>query len=328
MEGSTNDLRVAVVGNKGQGKSSTINTLLTENVISINRWPWSSKQKRPTITKEIGKINYTFLDAPVWTYQFLRGMKLSDPSPHAILIVIKVERKIVYESKVIQQITSGFPEKAYEKSIIVFTHGDELHEGQTIEDFVEERELLSDLVKKCGGRCHVIDNKRWNDDQKDENKSNALQGNKILNTINKMVTQNNMEKQKMKNMVIQNILGKQKNMVIQNNMEQQNQRAEEKEKVPTLVEAFFLFIFKALAMVVVAILAGVIAVVLLVMVLGLIGGLRLIASVGCVLAGGALGYYYVDDAIKVLDAVKRKVWHDPENETDQSIVSIQNKKNM
>ncbi|RXN38039.1 GTPase IMAP family member 7 [Labeo rohita] len=43
---------------------------------------------------------------------------------------------------------------------ILFTHGEDL-EGQTIKEFVKESPKLQQLVEKCGGRAHVIDNKHW-----------------------------------------------------------------------------------------------------------------------------------------------------------------------
>ncbi len=43
---------------------------------------------------------------------------------------------------------------------VLFTHGENL-EGQTIEEFVKESSKLQQLVEKCLGSCHVIDNKHW-----------------------------------------------------------------------------------------------------------------------------------------------------------------------
>ena len=45
-------------------------------------------------------------------------------------------------------------------------------------------EDLKKLVEKCGGRYHVIDNKRWN--QEHEYRSNSVQLEKLLNTIEEM----------------------------------------------------------------------------------------------------------------------------------------------
>lgn len=49
---------------------------------------------------------------------------------------------------------------------------------------------MCDLVKKCGGRCHVIDNKYWNQNPRDEYRCNKFQVEELLKTIDKTLLAN------------------------------------------------------------------------------------------------------------------------------------------
>ncbi len=107
------------------------------------------------------------------------------PGPHAFLIVLKVEKFTEHEQAVINEINQYFSEEVFKYATVVFTRGDQLPEGLTIEEFVRQNNSMSDLVKKCGGRCHVIDNKYWNENPKEKYRSNQFQLEELLNTIEK-----------------------------------------------------------------------------------------------------------------------------------------------
>ncbi|KAI3375698.1 hypothetical protein L3Q82_004008 [Scortum barcoo] len=98
------------------------------------------------------------------------------PGPHAFLIVLKVERFTEHEKAVITKIFQYFSEDALKYAVIVFTHGDQLPKGIKIEEFIGQKKNLSDLVKKCSGRCHVVDNKYWNNRQQNEYKEQPVPG--------------------------------------------------------------------------------------------------------------------------------------------------------
>ncbi|XP_049425178.1 GTPase IMAP family member 7-like [Epinephelus fuscoguttatus] len=105
------------------------------------------------------------------------------PGPHAFLIVLKVEKFTKHEESVISKIKNSFSDDVFKYATVVFTHGDQLDEEQTIEDLVCQNQLVSDLVEKCGGRCHVIDNKYWNGKPEDEYRCNQFHVEELLKTI-------------------------------------------------------------------------------------------------------------------------------------------------
>ncbi|XP_029310764.1 GTPase IMAP family member 4-like [Cottoperca gobio] len=112
------------------------------------------------------------------------------PGPHVFLIVLKVEKYTEQEKNIINKLQQCFSEEALTYAIVLFTHGDQLPEGKKIEQWVDLNTDLRDLMKKCGRRFHVIDNKYWKNKQHDEYRSNQFQVAELLKTIDKMVEAN------------------------------------------------------------------------------------------------------------------------------------------
>ncbi len=112
------------------------------------------------------------------------------PGPHAFLIVLRVDRFTEQEQAVVKKVLENFSEEVFKYAIVVFTHGDQLPEGTTIANRIRKNKLLSNLVRKCGGRFHVFDNKYWSNNTGEEYRSNKYQVEKLLHTIEKMVKEN------------------------------------------------------------------------------------------------------------------------------------------
>ncbi|XP_054457972.1 uncharacterized protein LOC129093874 [Anoplopoma fimbria] len=148
----SNDRRIVILGKTGSGKSSLANTIFEDESFKIGRTANSETSKCGAITKSVNGRNITLIDTPGF---------------------------FLY-----------FPEEVLKFATVLFTHGDQLEEGQTIEDFVRGNEPLSDLVKKCGGRCHVVDNKYWKNNQQDEYRNNQFQVKELLKTMEKITEAN------------------------------------------------------------------------------------------------------------------------------------------
>ncbi|KAM8746505.1 GTPase IMAP family member 7-like [Acanthopagrus schlegelii] len=191
--------RIVVLGKTGAGKSSLANTIFGESVFKTDDSPESGTSKCQAETRSVNGRNITWIDTPglfdthrseeEMKPEIMRCIAECAPGPHAFLIVLKVEKFTVHEQEVIKKMQQYFSEKAFKYATVVFTHGDELR-GQTIEQFVNKRTLLRDLVKKCGGRCHVVDNRYWKDKPKHEYESNQFQTEALLQTIDKMIEEN------------------------------------------------------------------------------------------------------------------------------------------
>ncbi|XP_028419456.1 GTPase IMAP family member 7-like [Perca flavescens] len=182
----SNTRRIVILGKTGSGKSSVANTIFGEELFTVGHTLNSETRECEARTKSVNGRSITLIDTPAFfdterseeemKPEIVRCITECAPGPHAFLIVVKVEKFIVQEQAVITKINQYFSE--------------ELPEGQTIEDFVRENKPMSDLVKKCGGRCHVVDNKYWKNNQQDEYRSNQFQVKELLNTIDKIVEAN------------------------------------------------------------------------------------------------------------------------------------------
>uniref|UniRef100_A0A671UTJ4 AIG1-type G domain-containing protein n=1 Tax=Sparus aurata TaxID=8175 RepID=A0A671UTJ4_SPAAU len=191
---------IAVLGKTGAGKSSLANTIFGEDAFTIYHNLKSGTKKCKAETKSINGRSITLIDTPglfdtdrseeELKPEIVSCITECAPGPHAFLIVLKVERFTKHEQEVINTIQEYFSEEAFKYATVLFTHGDDLPEEETIEKLVSENKPVDDLVKKCGGRCHVIDNKYWKDKPKNEYRSNQFQVEELLKTLDKMVTEN------------------------------------------------------------------------------------------------------------------------------------------
>ncbi|XP_073331700.1 GTPase IMAP family member 7-like [Pagrus major] len=192
--------RIVVLGKTGAGKSSLANTIFGQTVFKTDDSPESGTSKCQAETRSVNGRIITWIDTPGFfdtreceedmKAEIVRCITESAPGPHVFLLVLKIEKFTKQEQDVIKKMQQYFSEKAFKYATVLFTHGDDLREGQKIEEFVDQSEHVRDLVKKCGGRCHVIDNRYWKEKLKHEYRSNQFQVEELLKTIDKMTEAN------------------------------------------------------------------------------------------------------------------------------------------
>ncbi|XP_047449851.1 GTPase IMAP family member 7-like [Mugil cephalus] len=196
-------LRIVVLGKTGSGKSNLANTIFGEPLFNINCSANSGTIECQAETKCVNERTITFIDTPGFfdtkrsendlKSEIMRCITECAPGPHAFLIVLKVEKYTEHEKDVILKIYQCFSEETLKYAVVVFTHGDQLPEGMTIKEFVRQNKDLDELVKKCGGRCHVVDNKYWKDNKEGDYRSNRYQVAELLKTIDKIAEENDRE---------------------------------------------------------------------------------------------------------------------------------------
>ncbi|XP_073331698.1 GTPase IMAP family member 7-like [Pagrus major] len=195
------DSKIVILGKTGAGRSSLANTIFGEELFKISHTLNSETRQCRAETRSVNGRSITLIDTPGFfdtdrskeelKPEIVRSITECAPGPHAFLIVLKIDIFTEQEQVGMNKIQEYFSEEAFKYATVVFTHGDQLPEGQTIEDFVCKNKILRDLVKKCGGRCHITDNRYWKEKTEHEYRSNQFQVEELLKTLDKMVKENN-----------------------------------------------------------------------------------------------------------------------------------------
>ncbi|XP_016104664.1 GTPase IMAP family member 7-like [Sinocyclocheilus grahami] len=159
---------VVLIGSTGNGKSSVGNMILGETAFITNASANSVTTECQRKEKIIKKIKMAVIDTPDFfdteneekmKSEIIKALIECSEGIHAFIIVLKVGRFTTNERKMVQHLLNTLTEEVFEHTMILFTFGTQLEEHQTIEKFVETNSQLKQLVEKCRGRCHVIDNK-------------------------------------------------------------------------------------------------------------------------------------------------------------------------
>ncbi|XP_063077036.1 GTPase IMAP family member 8-like [Engraulis encrasicolus] len=164
------DTRMILLGNRNAGKSSSGNTILgRKEFYTSERTAECLKREGETAGRWI-----TVVEAPGWWKNYpaaispehdkreiVLSVSLCPPTPHAILLVIRVDTPFnETHRRSVQEHMELLGTRVWNHTILLFTCGDWL--GDTsIEQHIESGgEALQWVTKICNNRYHVLDNKK------------------------------------------------------------------------------------------------------------------------------------------------------------------------
>lgn len=165
---SLSNIRMVLLGYRRSGKSSIRNNIFGIENIDLKR----TSQCVKTQGEVAGKV-ITVLDTPGWwktlpardtteldKQEIVRSTCLCPPGPHALLLTLRLDMPFKNEEmKSLEEHIGLLGERAWNHTILLFTHGDLLGD-MTVEQYIEsEGKDLSLLVAKCRNRYHVLNNK-------------------------------------------------------------------------------------------------------------------------------------------------------------------------
>ncbi|XP_077463721.1 GTPase IMAP family member 8-like [Stigmatopora argus] len=186
------EIRVVIIGARGDGKSSVANTILTKERFKCGRTRTAQSEARHEIVE--GR-KLVVVDVPGWKNspslreiperdkdQFKMNPSKCPPGPHAFLLVIGIDSRFSPKKKnTLQEYMKLLGDRVWQHTIVLFTFGDYLG-PRTIEQYIEsEGKALTWVIEKCHNRYHVINNK---------DRSNIEQVTTLIDKIDEMVRAN------------------------------------------------------------------------------------------------------------------------------------------
>ncbi|XP_053198774.1 GTPase IMAP family member 9-like [Scomber japonicus] len=169
---SVNKVNLVLLGMSGTGKSASGNTILGRTQFVSKASSVSVTTECQAAETEIKGTCVRVIDTPdMFDDEIKSSVKnqhvtqckqlICQSDPCVYLLVMHVSRFTDGERDILRKFEETFGSRAKEQTIILFTRGEDLQSSDmSLEDFLQDCQAeLRNIVKQCGGRCVVFENK-------------------------------------------------------------------------------------------------------------------------------------------------------------------------
>ncbi|XP_048018019.1 GTPase IMAP family member 4 isoform X2 [Megalobrama amblycephala] len=157
---------LVLLGRRHAGKSSAGDLILGRSEFEagkktarcVRRYSWVDGM-RLAVVDTPGWSLFGLADAKQVEREILRSVMLAPPGYQIFLLVIPVDSFSKRDGHAMEKYLGVLGDMVWSNSLVLFTWGDELR-GRNIETHIEKKgEPLQRILRKCGHRYHVVNNK-------------------------------------------------------------------------------------------------------------------------------------------------------------------------